>query len=212
MSEPDQSGTNENPNERLVLFSDAVIAITITLMVLEIRLPEGFGEFSDAELWSALLGLWPRFLAYVISFAVIAVFWMNHRAKFDRIGKSDRGITWLNFLFLMTIGLPPFTTSIIAENPGTVGTSIYAAVIVLSGAALSLIWLYAWQRGMIRPEVPEVERRRLLFSALSSGAVFAISIPLSFAHPDAAKYFWLTLIPLNLWNRGVLPRLRRRRG
>jgi len=61
----------ENPNARLLAFSDGVIAVAITLLVLDIRLPEDFSHWSDAELWSALVALWPRLLAYLLSFFVI---------------------------------------------------------------------------------------------------------------------------------------------
>lgn len=64
------------------------IPTTCELLVLEIRLPEGFGEFDDTALWQALLELAPRFLAYLISFAVVGVYWLNHHAKFSHIEKS----------------------------------------------------------------------------------------------------------------------------
>ena len=202
---------HDDGNERLVLFSDAVIAITITLLVLEIRLPEGFGEYSDTELWAALVALAPRFLAYLISFGVIGVYWINHHGKFSRIVKSDGGLRWLNLLFLLTIGLIPFTTSVIAQNSGTIGTAVYAAVMVASGLALALIWFYADAKGLIAAEVPKSERRRLLMTTLLSSAVFAVSVPLSFAHPDWARAFWLLLVPVNIFTRSIANLLRSRK-
>ncbi len=72
---------DENPNARLLALSDGVIAVAITLLVLDIKLPDGFGEFADAELWGALVALWPRMLAYLLSFYVIANFWFSHRSN-----------------------------------------------------------------------------------------------------------------------------------
>jgi uncharacterized membrane protein len=129
----------ENPNLRLLALTDGVIAITITLLVLELRLPEGFGDYTDAELWAALLGVWPRFLAYLLSFAVIGSFWLNHRAKFEHIVKSDGGLLWINMIYLLTMSIVPFTTNLIAESGGTLATAIYAASMFVSG--LSLAWL-----------------------------------------------------------------------
>src|SRR6185503_20255623 len=115
-------GDDENPNARLLALSDGVIAVAITLLVLDIRLPEGFGEFTDAQLWAALVALWPRILAYLLSFYVIANFWFSHRAKFNHIVKTDGRLMWINMLFLLTIGLLPFTTNLIAESGGTIAT------------------------------------------------------------------------------------------
>lgn len=199
MSEP-----GENPNERLVLFSDAVIAITITLLVLEIRLPEGFGEFSDAELWGALVALGPRFLGYLISFAVIGVYWLNHHAKFGHIVRSSRRLLAINLLFLLFIGVVPFTTSLIAENGGGLATAIYAGGMVCCGLTLMWIWAYADANGMLDPALSRDERRRLLLTTLLSSVVFALSIPLAFLDADIAKFFWLLILPANLIGRALM--------
>lgn len=195
---------DENPNERLLFLSDGVIAVAITLLVLDIRLPEAFGHFSDAQLWDALVELWPRFLAYFISFAVIGTYWLSHQGKFAHIVKADRGLAQINILFLLTIGLVPFTTSLIAENDGALATAIYAGTMVVSGLALSWLWFHADSKGLIDPAYPVEERRRVLVTTLLSSAVFAISVPLAFANPDGAKYFWLLLVPINFFARGLL--------
>jgi uncharacterized membrane protein len=189
---------DENPNTRLTAFSDGVIAVAITLLILEIRLPEGFGEMNDAELWSAIVALWPRFAAFLLSFAVIGVYWMNHHRKFALIVKSDSGLKWLNLLFLLTICVVPFTTAVIAQNPGFVGTAVYAGVLMTCGLALGLIWAYADRKDMIEPGFSRADRRRVLAGTLLVPLIFAISVPLSFAHPDAAKLFWLLAIPANV--------------
>lgn len=195
MREGDEGG--ESPNTRTLAFSDGVIAVAITLLILEIRLPEEFGAFTDAELWSALLALWPRFLAFLISFAVIGVYWLNHHRKFDLIVKSDAGLKWLNLLFLLTICVTPFVTAVIAQNSGFVGTAIYAAVMMSCGVSLALLWAYAGRQGLIDPDCSREERWRVLVGTLVVPAIFAISVPLSFAHPDGAKLFWLLIIPAN---------------
>lgn len=196
MNEP-----RENPNERLVLFSDAVIAITITLLVLEIRLPEGFGEFSDAELWHALVDLGPRFLGYLISFAVIGVYWLNHQAKFSHIIRSSRALLTINLVFLLFIGIVPFTTSLIAENGGGLATAIYAGGMVCCGLSLMWIWAYAGAHGMIDPALPREQQQRLLQSTMLSSVVFALSIPLAFVNSDLAKFFWLLILPAHQLGR-----------
>ncbi|MEP7240778.1 MAG: TMEM175 family protein [Devosia sp.] len=195
--------TEENPNTRLEAFSDGVVAVAITLLVLDIRLPDGVGELSDAQLWAALGAMWPRLMAFLISFAVIGVYWINHRAKFRYIVKSDRALLLINLLFLLFVCIVPFTTSLIAENSGAVGTAIYAGGMVACGLALTWLWLHAERAGLIDPGLPPQERQRLLLTTLLSSGVFAISVPISFAHPDGAKFFWLLLIPANLLLRFV---------
>lgn len=196
---------DDDPNMRLMALSDGVIAVAITLLVLDIRLPEGFGEFSDAELWAALVALWPRLLAYLLSFYVIANFWMSHRSKFEHIVRTDGRLMWINMLFLLTVGLVPFTTNLIAESGGTVSTMIYAASMVVSGLSLAGIWLYASANKLIDPALTAEERRAHLQATLMMSLVFGISIPLSIAHADAAKYFWIALWPAGLllrwWGR-----------
>src|SRR3569833_3453260 len=117
-------GDDEDPNMRLLALSDGVIAVAITLLVRDIRLPEGFGDFSDAELWGALVALWPRLLAYLLSFYVIANFKMSHRSKFEHIVRTDGRLMWIYMLFLLTVGQKPVTTNLIAESGGTVSTMI----------------------------------------------------------------------------------------
>lgn len=200
MSERAQSQEHD-PNERLVLFSDAVIAITITLLVLEIRLPEGFGEFSDAELWAALLGLAPRFLAYLISFAVIGVYWLNHHGKFSHITGTRRGLLVINLVFLLFIGIVPFTTALIAENGGGLATALYAGGMVCCGLTLMWIWAYADAHGLVDAALPAARRRQVLLTTMLSSIVFALSIPLAFVNADLAKYFWILIAPANLASR-----------
>jgi uncharacterized membrane protein len=193
----------ENPNTRLLALSDGVIAVAITLLVLDIRLPEGFGEFSDAELGAALVALWPRMLAYLLSFLVIGSFWFSHRAKFDHIAKTDGGLMRINMLFLLTICLVPFTTNLIAENGGTLATAVYAATMVVSGLSLTWLWAHAWRHGLLSDDTTKDDRMRQLSSTLLVSAVFGVSIPLSVAHADIAKYFWILIAPVNLLMRLV---------
>lgn len=200
MSEPGKP----DPNERLVFFSDAVIAITITLLVLEIRLPEGFGEIGDGALWAELVALGPRFLGYLISFAVIGVFWINHHAKFQQITQSSRGLMIINLLFLLFICVVPFTTSLIAENGRSLATAIYAAGMVCCGLSLMWLWAYADARAMVDPALPVPQRRRMLLTTLVPSVVFALSIPLAFVNADLAKFAWLLILPANFAGRRVL--------
>ena len=187
----------ENPNARLIAFSDGVIAVAITLLVLDIRLPDGFGELSDAELWNSLVALWPRLLAYLLSFFVIGNLWNSHRSKFEKISGSDSGLVSINMLFLLTIGLVPFTTNLIAESGGTLSTAVYAASMVISGLSLVWLWGHARRNGLVDKSVTPEESRRQYTVVIVMAVVFATSIPLSIVYADLAKYFWILIIPVN---------------
>ncbi len=93
---------------RIVNFSDGVFAIVITLLILDIRVPDIPEDLVSQELPSRILDLGPKFLSYVISFLVIAVYWQVHHRVFRPIRAYDRTLLWLNFLFLMTISFLPF--------------------------------------------------------------------------------------------------------
>ena len=95
---------------RVVAFSDAVFAITVTLLVLEIRLPS-----SDLNLLHELLGLWPSYLAYAVTFLFIGQVWANHHVMFDHIRVADRFVLLLNTVLLMVVAFLPFATSVLAE-------------------------------------------------------------------------------------------------
>src|SRR5215469_13321337 len=101
-------GAERNP-ARVVFFSDAVFAITVTLLVLEIRPPA-----DDTNLLHGLVALWPSYLAYALTFLFIGQVWANHRVMFDQICAVDRAILLLNTLLLMMVAFLPFTTAVLA--------------------------------------------------------------------------------------------------
>ncbi len=113
--------------ERLLAFSDAVMAVAITLLVLDLKLPEGV---SDADLGAVLRGSLHGVGVYALSFVVIGLFWMGHHQQFSNIRRVDGPLMWLNLLFLMTIGLIPFVTSILSDHGDELPTMLYAGVLV----------------------------------------------------------------------------------
>ena len=189
---------DENPNARLMALTDGVVSIAVTLLVLDLRLPVGVGKLDDAHLWAALVALRPSLVGYLLSFVVIGSFWMNHRAKFARIVASDGRLLWLNMIFLLTIGVVPFTTNLLAESGGTLATVIYAATMLVSGLSLTWIWAHARRRGLIDKAMTKEDASRQMLSILFISGIFAISVPLSISHANIAKYVWLLILPVNL--------------
>ncbi|GIG88424.1 TMEM175 family protein [Plantactinospora endophytica] len=121
-------------------FSDGVLAIVITLLVLELRVPEG----EPGELLSGLVKQWPSYAAYVASYLYVAVIWLNHKATFSRVREADRGLHWANLLVLFSTALLPFPTSVLSRTlqehdlpDQRVATVLYALV----GVVVCISWL-----------------------------------------------------------------------
>jgi uncharacterized membrane protein len=104
--------------ERLVFFSDAVFAIAITLLVIEIHVPHLDAGASEREFWAALAELIPSFVGYVVSFGVIAAFWIGHHRAFCLAGRFSSRVTLWNFLLLGAIAFMPFVTAFMSAHPG----------------------------------------------------------------------------------------------
>ncbi|PIB95401.1 TMEM175 family protein [Caulobacter sp. X] len=137
---------------RLVLFSDAVFAIAITLLAIEIHPPEHW--HGAADLFN-LMGA--KLLAYAVSFAVIGVCWFSHRRVFARLVRADAGLDFTNFLVLGLIGLLPLGTELLWEQRGGQALPIYVGQVALIGVAMGLVWGYAAFIGKLTEPMPAAE-------------------------------------------------------
>jgi uncharacterized membrane protein len=147
---------------RLVAFSDGVFAITITLLVLEIRPPT-----DDKNLPHGLVALWPSYLAYAVTFLFIGQVWANHHVMFDHIRAADRIVLLLNTVLLMVVAFLPFATSVIAGalrsgHGERTAVGLYGIAFAVTALTFNGVWQYAC-------------RRRLLSEALSPAGATAIS-------------------------------------
>jgi uncharacterized membrane protein len=126
--------------ERLAAFSDGVIAIIITIMVLELKVPHG----AD---WASLLALWPIFLSYVLSFIYIAIYWSNHHHLLHTFKLVDGRILWANTHLLFWLSLIPFATGWMGENNfATLPTAIYGVALLMPAMAYYLLQLAILKR------------------------------------------------------------------
>lgn len=178
--------------DRIVFFSDAVFAIAITILVLDIRVPDGL---SPTELPARMLNLGPKYLSYVISFLVLAVYWQAHHRLFRAITGYDRTLVWLNFLFLMAVAFLPFLTSLLGEySKEQISVAIYAANAVMASLLLVAISWYATSgHRLVAPNLDDEAERIQRFQGFSVPVVFLLSIGISFFSPMAAMYSWLLL-------------------
>jgi uncharacterized membrane protein len=181
--------------ERTILFSDAVIAIAITLLVLDIRLPDA--PLTDPiALRDALVALWPKYFAYALSFLVVGSFWMGHNQKFRLIRRFDSTLAWINLLFLMAIGFVPFASSVLSSHENATSFIFYDATMVVAALLSAATWAYASAGDRLTdPGLDPALRRRGLTGPLRVGAAFAVSLLLTLVAPHYARWAWLLLIP-----------------
>ncbi|HVV89171.1 MAG TPA: TMEM175 family protein [Solirubrobacterales bacterium] len=171
---------------RLEAFSDGVFAIAITLLVLDIHVPEP----GSGRLGHELLAQWPSYAAYVISFITIGIIWMNHHAAFSRLRAVDHSILIWNLLLLMSVGILPFTTSLMAtylkEGSGEdLAAAIYGASFLVMGGVFVLAnrqILFRRPRLLREPMPEEAARRTLHFAALGQ-LPYLLAVLLAFVSP-----------------------------
>lgn len=171
--------------DRLVTLTDGVFAIAMTVLVLELGVPVAERALSNGELGEMLLGMWPEFLIYGLSFLVLGMFWLMHHAIFDSVIHYDFTLQWLNIAFLMLAALIPFSTALFGEHGAT---HVTALVYGLNMLAISLcgwaMWAYAATgHRLVRPDLDPA----LIRGPSLMGRVYAVAlllpIGLSFVSP-----------------------------
>ncbi|WP_435158050.1 TMEM175 family protein [Haladaptatus sp. DFWS20] len=183
--------------DRVITLSDGVIAIAITLLVLEITVPTVPAGSSVSVLPELLLEEWHEFFAYVLSFLIIGLYWILHRRIFIHVEQHTRGVVWLNLLFLLMVAFVPFGTSLFSTYPGQFGVMFYAGVLALTGFSLALLWSYASREDLTEEGITS---RTALIQAtrfFASPLVFVFSIFVAIFDPTWAILTWLLLIPIN---------------
>lgn len=171
---------------RVEAFSDGVIAVAITLLVLDLHIPSPSGS-----LITALADEWPSFGAFAISFLVIGIVWVNHHTLFHLLSHTDRVLLFLNLFLLMTIVLIPFVTALFANYVHTAGrqasvaAALYNASMLLMGIGfMSCVLWVSRHHNLLREQLAPLTRSELL--RYSVGAiVYSACIPLSFVSPVA---------------------------
>jgi TMEM175 potassium channel family protein len=182
--------------ERMILFSDAVFAIAITLLVIEIKVPELHGhEATEKALLHEVGKLVPKFLGFLVSFVLISVYWVIHHRLFGFVTNYSRRLIVLNLFFLFTIVLMPFSTGIYGEysSPSRIYLitpfAIYVTNICLTGIANFLLWRYVGNPDhKVAAGFPENFIRNAKLRSLVVPGVFFLSLFVDFWNPYVARY------------------------
>jgi len=204
--EPVRSTQVNDPDSEKTLgyiseFSNGLFAFAITLLILDIRLP---ADTTEANLGSALLSMWPYYVAFVISFAVIGLFWTAFIRLFKEIIRSDRTFIWLLLVYLLFIVVIPFSTSLLSLHLTRVSAVVYAALMACAGYAQNIVRIYASRNHRLISEQhdPQSIRRSIRLGMLMP-VWFTASAGLAILSPLAAQISWgVFLIGYSmLWRR-----------
>ncbi|MBW4578372.1 MAG: DUF1211 domain-containing protein [Tildeniella nuda ZEHNDER 1965/U140] len=202
-------------NERLTMFSDGVFAITITLLVLEIKVPDIAANLVATELPKELLHLVPKFIGHILSFIVLGLYWIAHHNMFIHIKRHDHVLLWLNTLFLLCVASIPFPTGLLGHYPDQqVSVIAYAGTLFLTGVFLNVIWWYATTHQLVddtlEPQFIAFVHRYIRVAP----ALYLVSIAVSFLSLPLAKILFVAvaivyIIP-NPYHRKYYKQLARR--
>jgi uncharacterized membrane protein len=175
---------------RIVAFSDGVFAIAMTLLVLALHIPEGVADLHE-ELTDQL----PDFLAFALSFAVLARLWFFHHRFFGSLSHFDGPLIGINFLYLGLIALVPFTSELIGDyGEDRLAAIVYAANLAGVGIAGAVMVRYAFGRQLVRTEMADALGIRGGPGSWYLGVAFLVSIPVAAISAHAAEVCWVVAL------------------
>ncbi|HXA01105.1 MAG TPA: TMEM175 family protein [Cytophagaceae bacterium] len=200
MNKNHQYNQEERETRRIEAFSDGVFAIAVTLLVLDIKVP----DTKQGMLMTGLLNQWSEYLSYVTSFLVIGIIWTNHHNTFKYITRSNNIFLLLNIFYLMCIGFIPYPTELLSEyiqfdKDGQTASKIYSGTMAATSIIYGLMWWYASNNHrLIDLTVTPETIRRINRMNVAGIILYVMSFFLSFwnAYFSLVIYFILTLIYL----------------
>ena len=194
--------------ERLILFSDAVFAIAITLLVIEIKIPEIHENVSDPVLLRSLGHLVPKFVGFLISFMLIGIYWSAHHRLFGFVTSYNRRLIFLNLLFLFFIALMPFSTGFYSEYAGSelftkqlkVPMTFYVLNYVCAGIVNFVMWVYVTnpRNALTSPLIDKEVATMAKIRALAVPLTFLMMLPVAYLIDVRIAVYVPMLIPVIL--------------
>jgi uncharacterized membrane protein len=175
-------------------FSDGVFAIAITLLVLEIGVPDG----SEGDLLGAVARQWPSYLAYLVSFSTIGAVWLEHTVITEFLDRATPALMRLNLLLLMLVSVLPFPTRLLGDYIGEsdaqrIAVTVYGMNLFLVAVVVSLIWRYAVWQHLIRAEVADTDVKAITRRLTPGLAAYAVFIGTGLFFPVIAVFGYLVI-------------------
>lgn len=188
--------------DRLILFTDAVFAIAITLLIIEIKVPELHGNITEENFWVAIGQLIPKFSGFVLSFFIIGLYWFVHHNMFGFVVNYTSKLIWLNIIFLFSIVLMPFSTAVYSEYSTTEEYlklispfAIYVANMCFIGIMNYILLSYIFNpKNGISEHAPSKETIKYSkIRALTIPVIFVLTLLISYFLPGIGKLFLFTI-------------------
>ncbi|WP_116788255.1 TMEM175 family protein [Flavobacterium psychrotrophum] len=188
----------EKETVRMEGFSDAIFAIAITLLVLDLHMPEKNALTSSTTLINYLTAQWPSYLAFCISFFSIFIMWVNHHKLFKQIYSRNTAITFANGLILFFASVVSYPTGLLAQYFNTpsvnVVVAIYTGLFILINLSYLLLWHIASKnKTLLRPDINEAAIKKITLNYVYSLPVYIVAFGLSFTYPVVALILCICL-------------------
>lgn len=193
---------------RTEAFSDGILAIAATLLVLELKVP----QVEPGGLADALLESWPSYATYVVSFLTIGIIWVNHHAVLDRIREVNRPLLFMNLMFLMAVAAIPFPTALLGDylqagHDERLAAAVYGGTMSLMGVTFGAIWAYAvLSDDLLHARVDRTRARRSLWIFAAGTPLYVLAIGASLLSATLALVIYAHLALFYLFD--VLPPLK----
>jgi uncharacterized membrane protein len=196
-SEIDDPEVEASAADRVVVFSDAVVAIAITLLALALPVPDTTGATTNGQILHSLRADWDQYFAFLLSFVIIGNNWSAHRRTFRYVNRLNSKLSALNMIWLLMMVLTPFTARLLAAQGGFgVRFAIYALTQVIASACLLQMSRQISRETLLRPNAPAAARHPDNSHYLALIVTFLVSIPVAFATPWAFA-LWASALVLS---------------
>jgi uncharacterized membrane protein len=207
MIEDDERTGNSLSLGRTLALSDGIFAIAMTLLAFQVQPPNLSGS-QVHHLATALGDLSSRYYVYLLSFAVIGLFWLAHHRLFGYLERVDESFTLINLVVLMAMAALPFPSAVLGRYASQrVAVILYAASMAVTGSLMMGLWIVADRRGLLSERASRTEINGGLWRGASTAIVFGLSIPVAVVSPSNAPFCWIAVPILRFW-----PKARRRRA
>ncbi len=195
--------------ERLAALSDGIFAVAMTLLVLDIHIPSAEHVHSEVELLHSLGGLAPQWIAYLMSFLTLGIFWAGQQTQLNHLREGSRDLAWIHLGFLFTITLMPLTTRLLAEFiQFRLALVLYWINVLLPGAMLYWSWKHVMKHGLVKEDTPVDVRGAICRRVLIAQSLYAVGAALCVFN----NYVSIAFIVLVQLNYAIAPRIGKRLG
>lgn len=182
------AGSGWLTKSRVENLADGVFSIVMTLLVLDLKVPELADQFAtDQGVWQGVMAMYPRYASYLIGFFTVGIYWVGHHYIFHMVRRMDRNALWLNIAFMCCLSFLPFSTAVMGRYPGNrSAVELYGMTLFVNSAALFAFYLYSTRRRkLVDPNITDGQVRegaiRILFMPITAllGMIVAIWAPVA---------------------------------